>query len=80
LLSEISIPREDNYYHRGDTAVIEIFSLSSDAYLFLEAAMRAENIEPIVALPPANVPSNISNGALGYFLLSAKQYIELPIN
>ena len=50
------------------------------SYFFLESVIRAENVDPIIALPPANVSTNISKGPLGFFLLSSKQSLELPID
>ena len=79
LLSDLSIQREDHNYKTGDTAVIELYSLTRDAFSYIETVIQAENIDPIVAAPPANVPTNISNGALGYFLLSSRQSIEIII-
>jgi hypothetical protein len=79
LLIDISIPRFDNFYNKGDTAIVELYSLSSEAFFYLESVLRGENIDPIIALPPANVLTNISNGALGYFLMSARQFKEIRI-
>lgn len=53
----------------GDTIHIILNSLSKGYYDFIEAAQQEIDggSNPLFAGPPANVPSNISNGALGVF-------------
>lgn len=67
---------EDNYitaftpyvYQTGDTCRVEILSISKEYYMFLtslgnQVQASGGPFDPI----PSNPPSNISNGALGFF-------------
>jgi hypothetical protein len=52
----------------GDTVSLATISISEDYYRFLsEAQTELSPNNPLFSGPPANVMSNISNGALGYF-------------
>jgi hypothetical protein len=54
--------------YTGDTITFELNELSVEYYDFLRAAKREINGgNPLFAGPPANVPGNISGGALGIF-------------
>ena len=69
------IQKELNWYedekinlYTGDTITFELNVLSRAYYDFLRAAKREiSGGNPLFAGPPANVPGNISNGALGIF-------------
>lgn len=57
---------------KGDTIKYEISSISKEQYDFFTAIMQqtvwlGDPFDP----PPANIPTNISNGALGFFGASA---------
>lgn len=59
-------------YTHGDTAMLEVLSTSEAHYdfilaMFLETQWRGGPFDT----PPANIPSNVSNGALGFFAASA---------
>ncbi len=52
----------------GDVITFEINSITREYYVFvLEAGAEANPGNPLFSGPPANITSNISNGALGFF-------------
>ena len=52
----------------GDEVTLATISISEDYYRYLtEARTELFPKNPLFSGPPANVRSNISNGALGYF-------------
>jgi hypothetical protein len=54
--------------YTGDTITFELNELNTVYYDFLRAAKREiSDGNPLFAGPPANVPGNISGGALGIF-------------
>lgn len=55
----------------GDVFDIELLSISKEAYEAYEAMFSESFRGGIFDAPPANVPSNINNGALGIFNASA---------
>lgn len=75
------------YYIESDKIVddetmigIEMASISHEHYNYniafmLETDWRGGMFDG----PPANIPSNISDGALGFFYASAVHYLEIPI-
>jgi len=59
---------------------IEMHSISRDYYDFLSAIiLETEFTGELFSGPPANIPSNISNGGLGFFRASAvsAEYLEI---
>jgi hypothetical protein len=60
------------YYAPGDKARVEMYSLSRDGFLFYSDLVTILNSDGgMFSPPPANPRSNISNGALGFFQVSA---------
>jgi hypothetical protein len=52
----------------GDTITLETLMVDKNYYNFVHAAVDETGIKtPLFSGPPANVPTNISNGALGHF-------------
>ncbi len=69
------LPNEDTL-----KVTVEMHSISKSYYDFLLAiALETEYNGGLFSGPPANIPSNISNGALGFFRASSvsSMYIEL---
>lgn len=64
----------------GDTIRVEMYSISRDYYLFLDAMRRNQGTVggPFTG-PPSNIPGNISDGALGFFLASAVSSKEMIV-
>lgn len=59
-------------YREGDSIYIALCSLTQGAYKFYEALLQQfKNDGGAYQLSPGSPPSNISNGALGYFLASS---------
>jgi hypothetical protein len=60
------------YYAENDTAYMEMYSLSRDGYLYFSDLTNLQFSDGGLFGPvPANPRSNISNGALGFFQVSA---------
>lgn len=52
----------------GDSIVFEINGITREYFVFIiEAQNEATSSNPLFSGPPANISSNISNGALGFF-------------
>ncbi len=59
----------------GDTITLRMSGITEDFYNYIIALQEEtrENI-PLFSGPPANLPGNISNGALGYFTAMSNSY------
>jgi len=69
-----------DYYALGDTMRIEMYSLTRMAYLFyFDLETNISNDGGLFSPQPANPRSNISNGALGLFQVSAIETAEMII-
>lgn len=67
-------------YEVGDTILFEMHSISEEAFdYFIAVMLETEWRGGIFDTPPANIPSNLSNGALGFFNASAVRKSELII-
>ncbi|MBW6498179.1 MAG: DUF4249 domain-containing protein [Bacteroidales bacterium] len=64
----------------GDRIRVQKFSISEEYFQFMIALRRNQGTVggPFTG-PPANVPGNINNGALGFFLASAVSEVEMVI-
>ncbi|MCG8476799.1 MAG: DUF4249 domain-containing protein [Cytophagales bacterium] len=65
----------------GGTVRVYLSSLTQGAYSFYEALIEQFNNDGGVLSPtPASAPTNLSNGAIGFFRLSAVSYrdVEIP--
>lgn len=52
----------------GDLITLELASINKEFYEFMDAVKKDQlGSDPIFSGPPANMPGNISNGALGFF-------------
>lgn len=61
-----------SFYAKGDTAEIEMFSITRSAFIFYsDLAQALSNDGGIFGPIPANLRNNLTNGALGYFQVSA---------
>ena len=71
---------DDGPLEAGDHIRVEMYSISEAYYLFLVAMRRNQGATggPFAG-PPANIPSNIDNGALGFFLAASVSEAELVI-
>jgi hypothetical protein len=59
---------EDENIVPGDEITLETLMVEKEYYDFVHAAYEETSVKtPLFSGPPANVPSNISNGALGQF-------------
>ena len=69
------------FYAEGDTARVEIYSLSRTGYVFYNDLFNLINNDGgMFSPPPANSRTNLSNGALGFFQVSAVNISGLRIN
>ncbi|MEI9918359.1 MAG: DUF4249 domain-containing protein [Bacteroidota bacterium] len=61
------------YYAPGDTARVEMYSITRDGYLFYNDLATILNSDGgMFSPPPANPRSNITGGALGFFQVSSR--------
>ncbi|MPR37250.1 DUF4249 domain-containing protein [Salmonirosea aquatica] len=73
-------------FSAGDTVGVELHSISIETYYFLFQVRQESSNGGIFAVPPANIPTNISNKnpngkkALGFFGTSAVSRAETVIN
>jgi hypothetical protein len=59
---------QDEVVHSGDTITFEINGITEEYYKFImEAQSETFYQTPLFSGPPANISSNISNGAIGFF-------------
>lgn len=76
---DIRLTEDDRLFRVGDVAIIELFSIGKEAADFLtdieSETFRGGPFDP----PPANVRTNITGGALGFFIVSGAQQVELKI-
>jgi hypothetical protein len=72
LGEEISGIQSPVYYAPGDSARVEMYSLSRTGYVFYyDLSTLLNNDGGMFSPPPANCRNNLSNGALGFFQVSA---------
>lgn len=62
----------------GDLVIVEIRSISMEQYDFYNDFFSQTSLSgnPFAGAPPANIPTNLSEGALGFFQVSSSQIIE----
>lgn len=62
------------YYALNDKAKVELYSISRNGYLFYNDLFTVMNSDGgMFSPPPANPRTNLSNGAMGFFQVSAVQ-------
>lgn len=67
-------------YQLGDLARVEMYSLTEEAFNFYESLNNNINNDGgFFSSPPANPPSNISNGALGLFQVSSVDIEQMEV-
>lgn len=75
----IELSEVDRFYELGDTAVLEFYSIGIETANFLidieSEIFRGSPFDP----PPANVRTNFTGGAVGYFIISGAQSREIII-
>jgi hypothetical protein len=60
--------RNDQRLVAGDTVTLKVASITSDYFNFIGAVQtEVAGQNPLFSGPPANIPGNISNGAVGFF-------------
>jgi hypothetical protein len=69
------------FYALGDTARVEMYSLSRTGYVFYNDLFNLINNDGgMFSPPPANSRTNLSNGALGFFQVSSVNISGVRIN
>jgi len=76
-LDDVTVTEE--FYLLGDTVILEVFSIGMEASDFLFDIQTEVFREGLFDPPPVNIRSNISNGAVGYFLVSGAKRVEVII-
>lgn len=70
LVENIEVPY--NFFHEDASVYIEMYSLTREAFTFYSNLSRLLSTDGgMFDPPPANPQNNLSNGALGYFQVSA---------
>ena len=64
----------------GTQVRLETYKISTAYYTFLDAVSKQTNRSGFFDGPPANIPSNIDNGALGYFSISGLDMLSTVVN
>jgi len=60
--------RADQRLSPGDTVSLKVASITSEYFKFIQAVQtEVAGQNPLFSGPPANIPGNISNGAVGFF-------------
>lgn len=78
ISEEINGVTSPSYFAAGDTARVEWYSLSRQAYLFYTSLSENLNSDGgVFSGQPSNAQTNISNGALGLFQTSAVDIREV---
>lgn len=76
---DIVVTESDRLFQSGDTAILELYSVGKETVDFLydieSEVFRGSPFDP----PPANVRTNFSGGAVGYFIISAAKQVEVFI-
>lgn len=68
------------FYSKGDVARVEMYSITRQAFIYLNDLFNIMNNDSgMFSPPPANPRNNISNGALGYFMVSDKSAESIVI-
>jgi hypothetical protein len=69
------------YFKEGDTARLELYSLSRTAFLFYnDLSNLLNNDGGMISSPPTNPRTNLTNGALGFFRASAVSSATLIVS
>jgi len=72
LAEEINGIPTAGFYKLGDVAVVEMYSISHNAFLYYNDLLNLLNSDGgMFSPPPVNPRNNISNGAMGFFQTSA---------
>ena len=76
-IAELEIP---GFYSVNDLVRVEMYSLTQEAFIFYSDLANLINGDGgMFSPPPANPRSNLNNGALGYFQVSALDMHELIV-
>lgn len=68
------------YYAKDDVAEIVVYSMSREGFIFYRDLDKLINNDGgMFGTPPANPRTNLSNGAVGFFQVSAVQSAEITI-
>ncbi|WP_323756421.1 DUF4249 domain-containing protein [Roseivirga sp.] len=68
------------YYKPGEFAKVEMYSISREAFIFYnDLSNLLNNDGGMFTPPPANPRTNLSNGAFGYFQVSAVDVMEIEV-
>ena len=76
-LGDLDIPTK---FAHGDSLNVRLLSLNPEAYHFYEALSHTHRQGGPFGRNPANLPTNISNGAVGFFSASAVSFRSVVIH
>jgi len=75
--SNVTVTNEG--YKIGDVVILETHSIGIDASDFLQDILSEVYREGLFDPPPVNIRSNISNGAVGFFITSGAERFEVIV-
>ncbi|MFK7971692.1 MAG: DUF4249 domain-containing protein [Bacteroidia bacterium] len=64
----------------GNVAKLAFYTMTEEAYDYYFAIVQQNGSGSPFGAPPANLPTNLSNGALGFFRASGYRYLEGKLN
>ncbi|MGL1888837.1 MAG: DUF4249 domain-containing protein [Reichenbachiella sp.] len=78
-VEDASVTSEEKPFFLGDEAVIEMHAIGKEATYFLSDVDNEIYGNGPFDSPPANVRTNISNGAVGYFIIGGAKSVQVLI-
>lgn len=76
---EVIFSEDDRYFALGDTAIVEFYSIGLETSEFLQDIENEIFRGSPFDAPPANIRTNITGGAIGYFITSDARQVEIII-
>lgn len=76
---EVTLGEESALYTIGDTAVLELYSIGKETTRFLSDIESEVFSDGPFDAPSSNVRTNVSNGAVGYFIVSGAKRVEIVV-
>ncbi|WP_232526592.1 DUF4249 domain-containing protein [Marinilabilia rubra] len=77
-VQSIDAGQESGEFEEGDVITLQMCGITEEYFDFVQAVQQENRGQyPLFSGPPANVPGNISNGALGFFSAFSVSYVSL---
>ncbi|RCW32696.1 DUF4249 domain-containing protein [Marinilabilia salmonicolor] len=80
-VQSINANEEAEPLQEGDVVTLQMCGITEEYFDFVKSVQRESRGQyPLFSGPPANVPGNISNGALGFFTAFSVSYANLVVS